>query len=87
MLYSGSEPTIGSSSPVSNNLSSTMIWPLLSRYKNKMLNFSSVQYFIYWWQNITKQVHSSFCFVYFIGHPPPKKMECRPLFPYEDSIY
>jgi len=48
-----------------------MIWPLLSRYKNKMLNFSSVQYFIYWWQNITKQVHSSFCFVYFIGPRPP----------------
>ena len=47
----------GSSSPVSNNLPSTMIWASLSCYQNEMLNFSSVQYFIYWWRTIMKQVH------------------------------
>ena len=46
----------GSSSPVSNNLPSTMIWASLSCYQNEMLNFSGVQYFIYWWRTIMKQV-------------------------------
>ena len=33
-----------------------MIWASLSCYQNEMLNFSSVQYFIYWWRTIMKQV-------------------------------
>ena len=64
----------GSSSPVSNNLPSTMIWASLSCYQNEMLNFSSVQYFIYWWRTIMKQVHTV-VFVLYISQDtlPPKK--------------